>query len=279
MAEIISRHGKTNQVKQTKGLVSLNEIIDKLLPNNDTKVKNKLRVKIYSLSRTRNWPWQTIKKRRYYNPDMAQSIILTVKNYANKLATKAVKTQKNASKSKSKKNTFRQSIIKIKKIVEEATQKDKLSNQTKNKLKQRISYIAKINSMKPLNRGKAYDLEDGKQIILELATYYQQLKADLQLAEKIKQTKNDQPYSHSFIKKSTYYLKTDKKDQKNNNLPKNISNLEESYNNLLKNYTDLQLKYETVLNEKNNLINEKANELFNHDRNLKLMLYTIIKKM
>lgn len=133
--------------------------------------------------------------------------------------------------------------------------------------------------MKPLKRGKAYDLEDVKQIILELATYYQQLKVELELAAKIKQTKNDQSHSHSFLKKSTYHLKTNKKNQKNNKSSKNIPNLEESYNNLLENYTELQLKYETVLNEKNNLINERAKEIFDHDRNLKLMLNTIIKKM
>lgn len=269
MAEIIL---KDNKSMPAKDLVSLNQIIERLLPKADTKVKNKLRIKVYSLSRTRKWPWKTIKKRRYYKPEIAQSITATVKDYADQLKNGVIETEKSTSQVESKKVSLKAATIKISKIIKKATQNDNLSKKTKNKLKKRISYIAKINSMQPLKKGKAYEIEDGKQIILELATYYQQLKADVQLAEEVKQTQNDH-HSPSLQRE---------KSSKNNYAPyseKKISESEKRYNNLLQKYVDLQLKYAQVLSEKNNLLNEKANQIFDQSRDLKVILNTILNKM
>lgn len=271
---------KERENKQDSDLVSLTNIVDQLLPNEDTKIKNRLRIKIYNLSRSKNWSWVTIKRRRYYKPEIAQAILTATKDYAKTLKEQKSQKTKTTENTKEKDQNPDKSFMRVKDILAEATQKDKLSKKVTKKLRKRISYIAKINFMKPVKRG-IYNIEDGRQIVLELATYYQQLKTNLDLSEKISKTRKEKSQLplHKIKEKHSRMRSKNKHNSRDPHLSKKIADLESSYNNLLKNYAELQLKYEKVLNEKNNLINEKANQLLNQSHNLKAVLNTILNKM
>lgn len=305
MPEITLEQTGTDDVKD---LVSLTSMIDRLLPDEDTKIRSKLRIKIYNLSRTRNWPWVTVKKRRYYKPDTANIIIGSVSDYADALKNKEAKEKEETAKAKENQEKAKAEekekktpapAMKAKDIIDQATHKDNLSSDMEKKLRDRVSYIAKINFIKPVEGKSTYNAKDGKQIALELGTYYQQLKTDLHLVNKEKEKNNNQsknkqekkrnnsgerhPFEIKNNRNNSHYrnnYSNNRKWQKNTQKRTNNSaDLQERYDNLLRDYADLQEKYARVLNEKNNLINEKANQLFNRYDSLKEILTAVLKRM
>ncbi len=320
MPEITLEQTGTNDIKD---LVSLTSMIDRLLPDESKEVQRKLRIKIYNLSRSRNWPWVTVKKRRYYKPETANIIIGSVSDYADAIRNKVEQDKKKAAEEKAKAKENKENKpkvevkppVKISDIIAQATHNTNLSSEMVDKLKDRITYIAKINVAKTVSGQDAYKAEDAEQIISDLGSYYKQLRRDNNLNNKEKnnyrnnqenrQSRNQNQSTnsdnnsarHPFEIKNnhnnnnSYYRNyNNRKHSRNNqrwnnnynnynNNYSNSSDLQEKYNNLLRNYNDLQEKYARALDEKNNLINEKANQLFNRYNSLKEILEAVLKRM
>ncbi len=180
MPEITLQQTGADDVKE---LVPMTNMIDQMLPDADSKLKTKLRIKIYNLSRTRNWPWVTVKRRRYYKPETAKIIIGSVSDYANAIKNEKVESKKTNSAAKPKAKVKKEKPIGTTKIIQQATKNAELKQDDKDKLKKRIAYITKINLLKPVRGKTMYSAADAKQIVSELATYYQQLQHDIHLTK------------------------------------------------------------------------------------------------
>lgn len=176
MPEITLEQTGTDSIED---LIPMTNMVDQMLPNADSKLKTKLRIKIYNLSRTRNWPWVTVKKRRYYKPNTAKIIIGSVSDYADAILKKEQEDKKAAAKPKPKVKKARP--VRTPKIIKEATKNAELNKDMKQKLRKRIPYIAKIDLIKPVQGRTIYSAKDAKQIVSELAPYYQQLQHDIHL--------------------------------------------------------------------------------------------------
>ncbi len=293
MPEITLEQTGTDSIED---LIPMTNMVDQMLPNADSKLKTKLRIKIYNLSRTRNWPWVTVKKRWYYKPNTAKIIIGSVSDYADAILKKEQEDKKAAAKPKPKVKKARP--VRTPKIIKEATKNAELNKDMKQKLRKRIPYIAKIDLIKPVQGRTIYSAKDAKQIVSELAPYYQQLQHDIHLNKEArskrqsnqknnksqnnkKQSKrenNNQPQEHPFEIKS--YHNNYHRNNRRQNYRQRSSNLslQERYDNLLNNYTQLQERYNKLLNEKNNLINEKAKQLTNRFDGLRDILAEVLKR-
>lgn len=80
MSEIVEK-----QNVNLNKMVSMNEIIDQLLPNTNKGLQQKLRIKIYNFARMRKQLSITIGRRKYFNQTVAEVIIKNVQDYANEL--------------------------------------------------------------------------------------------------------------------------------------------------------------------------------------------------
>lgn len=304
MPEITLQQTGADDIKE---LVPMTNMIDEMLPGADNKLRTKLRIKIYNLSRTRNWPWVTVKRRRYYKPETAKIIIGSVNDYAEAIKSEAAQNKKASQKKKAapkpKTKVKKAKPVDTANILAQATKKAKLDDEMKQKLEKRVAYIAKIDLLKPVKGTTDYSAEDAKQIVPELANYYQQLQHDIHLTktennksrnngnrQKERNNREQNRENNNVNTKHPFEIKNNRNNYRRNynnrrqnynqnyNQRSDYSNLQERYDNLLRNYTQLEERYDKVLNEKNNLINEKANQLDTRFNNLKSILLEVLKR-
>jgi|SRR5699024_117617 len=78
-------HNIDQKEPNLSNMVTVNQIINHLLPNGTKENKQKLRIKIYNFARTHKQPSITIKGTKYFDPAIASFISKNVQNYASEL--------------------------------------------------------------------------------------------------------------------------------------------------------------------------------------------------
>ncbi|NRO73957.1 hypothetical protein IMAU20067_00792 [Lactobacillus helveticus] len=105
MADIVEQTLLEQQNIDLNEMVTMNQMIDELLPNASKDLQQKLKIKIYNYVRTRKQPSITVRRRKYFKPQVAKLIVENVRDYADAIERRAEEEPEAAKKAKNKKKT------------------------------------------------------------------------------------------------------------------------------------------------------------------------------
>ena len=140
-------------------MVTMNQMIDQLLPNASKELQQKLKIKIYNFVRTRKQPSITVRRRKYFKPAVAKLIIGNVQDYADAIERRAKEApaKEDATDKKPASKSKRVKTITKRKILAKVIKNDKIDKSIQKKLEDKIASIVKTNFIKPVNkRGKFF---------------------------------------------------------------------------------------------------------------------------
>ena len=187
-------------------MVTMNQMIDQLLPNASKELQQKLKIKIYNFVRTRKQPSITVRRRKYFKPAVAKLIIGNVQDYADAIERRAKEApaKEDATDKKPASKSKRVKTITKRKILAKVIKNDKIDKSIQKKLEDKIASIVKTNFIKPVNKRGSFSVEDGEKVIAELSPFYQNIKIDQKYrknAEKAAENKEtetkEKPEQHS----------------------------------------------------------------------------------
>lgn len=187
-------------------MVTMNQMIDQLLPNASKELQQKLKIKIYNFVRTRKQPSITVRRRKYFKPAVAKLIIGNVQDYADAIERRAKEApaKEDATDKKPASKSKRVRTITKRKILAKVIKNDKIDKSIQKKLEDKIASIVKTNFIKPVNKRGSFSVEDGEKVIAELSPFYQNIKIDQKYrknAEKAAENKEtetkEKPEQHS----------------------------------------------------------------------------------
>ena len=241
----------------------MNQMIDELLPNASKDLQQKLKIKIYNYVRTRKQPSITVRRRKYFKPQVAKLIVENVRDYADAIERRAEEESEAAKKAKNKKKTTKKAkkakkakTITKKKIFEAITKGQKIEDSIQEQLDNKLTSIVKANFIKPVNKRGSYSDKDGKKIIAELGAFYQSIKDSQKIREVIENKKAN--------KEQAEENKQQKKNENNKN-KKNENNKQTSNNNQNKHPFEIR-KEKHENRSRNNQNNNRRNNRNNYER-------------
>ncbi|NRN73496.1 hypothetical protein IMAU80627_02053 [Lactobacillus helveticus] len=307
MADIVEQTLLEQQNIDLNEMVTMNQMIDELLPNASKDLQQKLKIKIYNYVRTRKQPSITVRRRKYFKPQVAKLIVENVRDYADAIERRAEEEPEAAKKAKNKKKTTKKAkkakkakTITKKKIFEAITKGQKIEDSIQEQLDNKLTSIVKANFIKPVNKRGSYSDKDGKKIIAELGAFYQSIKdgqkirevienekANKEQAEENKQQKknennknkkneNNKQTSNNNQNKHPFEIRKEKHENRSrNNQNNNRRNNRNNYEQLERRFNELQDKYNQALDDKARLLNEKDR---NNDE-LKKSLVALLKNL
>lgn len=304
MAGIVEQTLLEQQNIDLDEMVTMNQMIDQLLPDADKDLRQKLKVKIYNFVRSRKQPSITVRRKKYFKPAVAKLIMGNMQDYADAIERRAQQPAENNNDAKKKEAASKKvKTVTKRKIFEKVLDNDQIDQQTQKKLDDKMASIIKINLIKPVNNRGSFSETDGEKIITELNGFYQNIKIDAQHRKNSENQKDQTEQSanenqgqskHPFeIRKNnknnrTYNKQTNKRrnrnnyDRRNNYDYEENSSLRERYNNVIRNYgqlerrySALQEKYNQVLDDKAKLIEEKSPQNEELKRALLAVLQTL----
>lgn len=304
MADIVEQTLLEQQNIDLNEMVTMNQMIDELLPNASKDLQQKLKIKIYNYVRTRKQPSITVRRRKYFKPQVAKLIVENVRDYADAIERRAEEEPEAAKKAKNKKKTTKKAkkakTITKKKIFEAITKGQKIEDSIQEQLDNTLTSIVKANFIKPVNKRGSYSDKYGKKIIAELGAFYQSIKdgqkirevienekANKEQAEENKQQKknennknkkneNNKKTSNNNQNKHPFEIRKEKHENRSrNNQNNNRRNNRNNYEQLERRFNELQDKYNQALDDKARLLNEKDR---NNDE-LKKSLVALLKNL
>lgn len=263
MADIVEQTLLEQQNIDLNEMVTMNQMIDELLPNASKDLQQKLKIKIYNYVRTRKQPSITVRKRKYFKPQVAKLIVENVRDYADAIERRAEEEPEAAKKAKNKKKTTKKAkkakkakTITKKKIFEAITKGQKIEDSIQEQLDNKLTSIVKANFIKPVNKRGSYSDKDGKKIIAELGAFYQSIKDGQKIREVIENEKAN--------KEQAEENKQQKKNENNKN-KKNENNKQTSNNNQNKHPFEIR-KEKHENRSRNNQNNNRRNNRNNYER-------------
>ncbi|MDN6008997.1 MAG: hypothetical protein L0I05_07585 [Lactobacillus sp.] len=311
MADIVEQTLLEQQNIDLNEMVTMNQMIDQLLPNASKDLQQKLKIKIYNYVRTRKQPSITVRRRKYFKPQVVKLIVENVRDYADAIERRAKEEPEAAKKAKKAKT------ITKKKIFEAITKGQKIEDSIQEQLGNKLTSIVKANFIKPVNKRGSYSDKDGKKIIAELGAFYQSIKDSQKIREVIenkkankeqaeenkqhnkhennKQSSNNNQNKHPFeIRKEKHENRS--RNNQNNNRRNNRNNYErrnnnyeyeegglrKRYNAVVHNYEQLERRFNELQDKYNQALDDKARLLNEKDRNndeLKKSLVALLKNL
>ena len=263
MADIVEQTLLEQQNIDLNEMVTMNQMIDELLPNASKDLQQKLKIKIYNYVRTRKQPSITVRRRKYFKPQVAKLIVENVRDYADAIERRAEEEPEVAKKAKNKKKTTKKAkkakkakTITKKKIFEAITKGQKIEDSIQEQLDNKLTSIVKANFIKPVNKRGSYSDKDGKKIIAELGAFYQSIKDGQKIREVIENEKAN--------KEQAEENKQQKKNENNKN-KKNENNKQTSNNNQNKHPFEIR-KEKHENRSRNNQNNNRRNNRNNYER-------------
>lgn len=260
MADIVEQTMLEQQNIDLNEMVTMNQMIDELLPNASKDLQQKLKIKIYNYVRTRKQPSITVRRRKYFKPQVAKLIVENVRDYADAIERRAEEEPEAAKKAKNKKKTTKKAkkakTITKKKIFEAITKGQKIEDSIQEQLDNKLTSIVKANFIKPVNKRGSYSDKDGKKIIAELGAFYQSIKDSQKIREVIENEKAN--------KEQAEENKQQKKNENNKN-KKNENNKQISNNNQNKHPFEIR-KEKHENRSRNNQNNNRRNNRNNYER-------------
>lgn len=263
MADIVEQTLLEQQNIDLNEMVTMNQMIDELLPNASKDLQQKLKIKIYNYVRTRKQPSITVRRRKYFKPQVAKLIVENVRDYADAIERRAEEEPEAAKKAKNKKKTTKKAkkdkkakTITKKKIFEAITKGQKIEDSIQEQLDNKLTSIVKANFIKPVNKRGSYSDKDGKKIIAELGAFYQSIKDSQKIREVIENKKAN--------KEQAEENKQQKKNENNKN-KKNENNKQTSNNNQNKHPFEIR-KEKHENRSRNNQNNNRRNNRNNYER-------------
>lgn len=242
-------------------MVTMNQMIDQLLPNASKELQQKLKIKIYNFVRTRKQPSITVRRRKYFKPAVAKLIIGNVQDYADAIERRAKEApaKEDATDKKPASKSKRVKTITKRKILAKVIKNDKIAS------------IVKTNFIKPVNKRGSFSVEDGEKVIAELSPFYQNIKIDQKYrknAEKAAENKEtetkEKPEQHSKDQNESREGQSKDFERKNNQKNSNNRN-----NNQTQNQRKRQNKHPFEIRRENNnrSRNNQSNRRYNNRNN------------
>lgn len=255
MADIVEQTLLEQQNIDLNEMVTMNQMIDQLLPNASKDLQQKLKIKIYNYVRTRKQPSITVRRRKYFKPQVAKLIVENVRDYADAIERRAKEEPEAAKKAKKAKT------ITKKKIFEAITKGQKIEDSIQEQLDNKLTSIVKANFIKPVNKRGSYSDKDGKKIIAELGAFYQSIKDSQKIREVIenKKANKEQAEENKQQKKN----ENSKNNKSENN--KHENNKQSSNNNQNKHPFEIR-KEKHENRSRNNQNNNRRNNRNNYER-------------
>ncbi|MGO3576547.1 MAG: hypothetical protein ACTIOH_08545 [Lactobacillus helveticus] len=255
MADIVEQTLLEQQNIDLNEMATMNQMIDQLLPNASKDLQQKLKIKIYNYVRTRKQPSITVRRRKYFKPQVAKLIVENVRDYADAIERRA-KEEPEAAKKANKAKT-----ITKKKIFEAITKGQKIEDSIQEQLDNKLTSIVKANFIKPVNKRGSYSDKDGKKIIAELGAFYQSIKDSQKIREVIenKKANKEQAEENKQQKKN----ENSKNNKSENN--KHENNKQSSNNNQNKHPFEIR-KEKHENRSRNNQNNNRRNNRNNYER-------------
>ena len=255
-------------------MVTMNQMIDQLLPNASKELQQKLKIKIYNFVRTRKQPSITVRRRKYFKPAVAKLIIGNVQDYADAIERRAKEApaKEDATDKRPASKSKRVKTITKRKILAKVIKNDKIDKSIQKKLEDKIASIVKTNFIKPVNKRGSFSVEDGEKVIAELSPFYQNIKLDQKYrknAEKAAENKEtetkEKPEQHS--KDQNESREGQSKDFERKNNQKNSNN--RNNNNQTQNQRKRQNKHPFEIRRENNnrSRNNQSNRRYNNRNN------------
>lgn len=265
-------------------MVTMNQMIDQLLPNASKELQQKLKIKIYNFVRTRKQPSITVRRRKYFKPAVAKLIIGNVQDYADAIERRAKEApaKEDATDKKPASKSKRVKTITKRKILAKVIKNDKIDKSIQKKLEDKIASIVKTNFIKPVNKRGSFSVEDGEKVIAELSPFYQNIKIDQKYrknAEKAAENKEtetkEKPEQHS--KDQNESREGQSKDFERKNNQKNSNN--RNNNNQTQNQRKRQNKHPFEIRRENNnrSRNNRNNYEFDEASGLRERYNTVIR--
>lgn len=225
MAGIVEQTLLEQQNIDLNEMVTVNQMINQLLPNASKELQQKLKIKIYNFVRTRKQPSVTVRRRKYFKPAVANLIIGNVQDYADAIERRAKddSAKENTDDKKVISKLKRVKTITKRKILAKVIKNDKIDNSTQNKLEDRIDSIVKANFIKSVNKRGSFSVEDGEKVVAELDPFYRNIKIDQKHRKNAEQTEdnkkkeaNEQTDQHSKDQNEGQLKKLERKNNSNN---------------------------------------------------------------
>lgn len=180
MADIVEQTLLEQQNIDLNEMVTMNQMIDELLPNASKDLQQKLKIKIYNYVRTRKQPSITVRRRKYFKPQVAKLIVENVRDYADAIERRAEEEPEAAKKAKNKKKTTKKAkkakTITKKKIFEVITKGQKIEDSIQEQLDNKLTSIVKANFIKPVNKRGAIQIRMARRSLLNLVLSIKALK-------------------------------------------------------------------------------------------------------
>lgn len=250
-------------------MVTMNQMIDQLLPNASKELQQKLKIKIYNFVRTRKQPSITVRRRKYFKPAVAKLIIGNVQDYADAIERRAKEApaKEDATDKKPASKSKRVKTITKRKILAKVIKNDKIDKSIQKKLEDKIASIVKTNFIKPVNKRGSFSVEDGEKVIAELSPFYQNIKIDQKYrknAENKETETKEKPEQHSKDQNESREGQSKDFERKNNQKNSNNRN-----NNQTQNQRKRQNKHPFEIRRENNnrSRNNQSNRRYNNRNN------------
>ena len=251
-------------------MVTMNQMIDQLLPNASKELQQKLKIKIYNFVRTRKQPSITVRRRKYFKPAVAKLIIGNVQDYADAIERRAKEApaKEDATDKKPASKSKRVKTITKRKILAKVIKNDKIDKSIQKKLEDKIASIVKTNFIKPVNKRGSFSVEDGEKVIAELSPFYQNIKIDQKYrknAEKAAENK-EKPEQHSKDQNESREGQSKDFERKNNQKNSNNRNNNQTQNQRKRqNKHPFEIRRENNNRSRNNQSNRRYNNRNNYD--------------